>query len=125
MGYLIPTVASRHPLEYSVKDSTISLRGDLDPSSVTGLRATFAGITAPETIDMSGVRMVTSAALIEFLTLANRIGPRKIVLLNAQPTVARLFRVLGLDRIFLLAEHADGSVATEGTGRRPARTRKP
>jgi anti-anti-sigma regulatory factor len=87
-----------------VKDSNISLRGDLDPSSVTGLRATFAGITAPETIDMSGVRTVTSAALIEFLTLAKRVGSRKIELLNSQPTVTRLFRVLGLDRMFLLTK---------------------
>lgn len=107
-----------------MKDSTISLCGDLDPSSVTGLRATFAGITAPETIDMSGVRMVTSAALIEFLTLANRIGPKKIVLLNSQPTVARLFRVLGLDRIFLLAERDDGYSAGKGNARTPDRTRK-
>ncbi len=95
--------AVRHPLESSVKDSTISLRGDLDPSSVTGLRATFAGMTSSDTIDMSGVRMITSAALIEFLTLANRVSPRKIVLLNSQPTVVRLLRILGLDRVFLLA----------------------
>jgi anti-anti-sigma factor len=83
----------------------ITLRGDLDPSSVTGLRAAFAGMTAAGTIDMAGVRLVTSAALIEFLALAHRIGPRKIVLLNVQPTVLRLLRVLGLDRIFLIAEN--------------------
>ncbi|MGA2392530.1 MAG: STAS domain-containing protein [Candidatus Lustribacter sp.] len=86
-----------------MKDSTVSLRGDLDPSAVAGLRETFAAMTGSDTIDMSGVRMVTSAALIEFLTLANRVSPRKIVLLNAQPTVVRLLRILGLDRVFLLA----------------------
>lgn len=99
----------------------ITLRGDLDPSSVTGLRATFAGMTAAGTIEMSGVRLVTSAALIEFLTLAHRIGPRKIVLLNAQPTVVRLLRVLGLDRIFLIADNGAAPVAEK----RSARARKP
>ena len=86
----------------------ITLRGDLDPSSVTGLRAAFAAMTAAGTIDMAAVRLVTSAALIEFLTLAHRIGPRKIVLLNTQPPVLRLLRVLGLDRIFIIVE--DGAV---------------
>ena len=84
---------------------------------MTGLRATFATITAPETIDMSGVRTITSAAIIEFLTLARRVGARKISLLDSPPPVVRLFRVLGLDQMFLLTK-LDGAPA-------PARTPKP
>jgi anti-anti-sigma factor len=83
----------------------VTLSGDLDCSSVTGLRAAFAGLTAAGTIDMSEVRLVTSAALLEFLKLAQRIGPRKIVLLDVQPTILRLLHALGFDRIFLIAVH--------------------
>jgi anti-anti-sigma factor len=104
MGHL-SAVVPRRALEFSVKASTITLRGDLDFASVKGLRAIFAAHSEPETIDMSGVGLVTSAALIEFVTLAKRMGRKKIVVLGAQPGVARLFRVLGMDRIFLLSEH--------------------
>jgi anti-anti-sigma regulatory factor len=102
----MPASAVCPSAECIVKEPAVALRGVLDPSSVETLRATVASIPAPETIDMSGVSAVTSDALIEFIALANRVGSRKIVLLNAQPTVARLLRVLGLDRIFLLTERS-------------------
>jgi anti-anti-sigma regulatory factor len=104
MGHLATAAGSRRTLECCVKGSTISLRGDLDFASVKGLRAVFAANPEPETIEMSGVGLVTSAALIEFVALAKRMGRRKIMVLGAQPGVARLFRVLGMDRIFLLTE---------------------
>jgi anti-anti-sigma factor len=104
MGHL-SAVVPRRAFEVSVKASTITLRGDLDFAAVKGLRAIFAAHSEPETIDMSGVGLVTSAALIEFVTLAKRMGRKKIVVLGAQPGVARLFRILGMDRIFLLSEH--------------------
>jgi anti-anti-sigma factor len=96
----------RRSLECSVKASTITLRGDLDFAAVKGLRAAFAAHPEPETIDMSGVGLVTSAALIEFVTLAKRIGRRRIAVVGAHPDVARLFRILGMDRIFVLTDRA-------------------
>jgi anti-anti-sigma regulatory factor len=125
MGHLVSSAAVRHPLEYSVNESTISLSGDLDLASVCGLRAAFENVAAAETIDMSGVRMLTSAALIEFLTLAHRAGPRKIVLLNAPPTIVRLFHVLGLERLFLLSDCYDASVVKIAPRRPAARKRSP
>jgi anti-anti-sigma factor len=125
MGHLITAAAVRHPLEYSVNESTISLRGDLDLAAVSGLREAFEDVAAAETIDMSGVRMVTSAALIEFLTLAHRAGSRKIVLLNAPPTIVRLFHVLGLERLFRLADCDAESVVKIVPLRPAARKRSP
>jgi anti-anti-sigma factor len=83
--------------------AVVSLRGDLDATTVHGLRETFATTPAPDTIEMSGVGLVTSAALIEFVLFAKRMGRRRVVVLDAQPGIARLFRILGMDRIFLLA----------------------
>jgi anti-anti-sigma factor len=83
--------------------AVVSLRGDLDATAVHGLRETFATTPAPDTIEMSGVGLVTSAALIEFVLFAKRMSGRRIVVLDAQPGIARLFRILGMDRIFLLA----------------------
>jgi anti-anti-sigma factor len=107
MAVLGTAVGPRRSLECSVKAATITLRGDLDFSAVKGLRAIFAAHPEPEAIDMSGVGLVTSAALIEFVTLAKRMGPRKIMVVGAQPGVARLFRVLGMDRIFQLGQIPD------------------
>ena len=98
---------SHQLLTCRVHGSTITLHGDLDLSSAKRLRKTFAGIPAPEIIDMSEVTSVTSAALIEFMTLAKSAGQSKVVLLRPQPTVGRLFRVLGLDRIFALVDRVE------------------
>jgi anti-anti-sigma factor len=123
MGHLIASAAVRHPLEYSVNSNTIGLRGDLDIASVNGLRTAVLHGAAAETIDMSGVLTVSSAALIEFLALARRAGRRKIVLLNTRPTIVRLFHVLGLERLFLLADSGEqkGPLARPQPARRSVR----
>jgi len=86
-----------------VSRSVVSLHGDLEAPAACAFGETFATTPAPDTIEMSGVGLVTSAALIEFVLFAKRMGRRRVVVLDAQPGIARLFRILGMDRIFLLA----------------------
>jgi anti-anti-sigma factor len=94
-------------------DGALVLEGELDLSTVPGLRSVFERhrpIAGDVTLDISGLRFIDSTGLQELLDLSATLTDGAIVLRNVSAYVLKLLRVTGLDRSDRIRVEATGSI---------------
>jgi anti-sigma B factor antagonist len=100
--------------------------GELDGFTVSRFRQEVAQLAAGSqvVIDMSGVPFLDSAglgALVGAIRRVRELGGQVAIACN-RPSVERLLRSTGLDRIVTLAETVEGAAASIGLGARSTET---
>ncbi len=83
-------------------DRTLVVEGELDLSTVSGLRNAFEEARpAPGDVilDVSGLSFVDSTGLQAILDLSAELTSGVIVLRNPPPSLSKLLRITGLDRL--------------------------
>ena len=80
----------------------VTFTGELDFSVAAAVSYVLADVTAPATLDFSGVRFLDSSTLTELMKLARRIAPQQAVITGLQPQIRRIFEIVGFDRVFLI-----------------------
>jgi anti-anti-sigma regulatory factor len=86
-------------------DAIVNLRGELDEMSRGDIARSLAGLECCHhvVIDLSAARRVDSALLSELVLLKRRCVVREDppqIELRCNPRIARVFQVVGLDRLF-------------------------
>jgi anti-anti-sigma factor len=98
----------------------LALSGEMDMASVPALSdaldAQLSGGIRELTADLSGLHFADSASLRQLLLTARTLRERggDLVLLNPQPSVARILDLLGIDQLVTVRTCADGHGAGAG-----------
>ena len=87
-----------------VVDPIVSLSGELDvftaPTACRPLRA----IDGPAVIDLSGVSLLSAAALSELAAVARRAGRGTVALTGPNPDVRRVLEICRFDELFTIVD---------------------
>jgi anti-anti-sigma factor len=94
--------AAPQPLEYTIEDDVIYLKGRLDSFTVEQVRKTFLGWEKDISFDLKDLSYISSAGLSLFLRIQKQLelSGHKMNLMNLQPAVRNVFVLGGFDKIF-------------------------
>ena len=94
--------ATPQPLEYTIENDVVYLKGRLDSYTVEQIRETFLGWKKDISFDLKDLTYISSAGLSFFLRIHKQLDQtgHKMGLLNLQPAVKNVFVLGGFDKIF-------------------------
>lgn len=90
--------------------SVVVLIGELDFSDAPAIRELLLIAGDSPVIDMLNVGYMDAGAINEFVRLAKRAAPQRVVLLRPQRSVRRMIEILGLQSLFIISN--DGAPRT-------------
>jgi anti-anti-sigma factor len=97
-------VSSNQSFSFRVDKETIFMDGRLDSNSVSQVRETMLNWGSNMTIDLKGLKYISSAGLSLFLGTRKHLDKTglKMILVNLKPEVRNVFILAGFDKIFNL-----------------------
>jgi anti-sigma B factor antagonist len=94
--------AEPQPLEYTIEDNVVHLKGRLDSYTVEQVREIFLDWEKDISFELKDLTYISSAGLSFFLRIHKQLDQsgHKMSLMNMQPAVRNVFVLGGFDKIF-------------------------